>query len=82
MCGCTNSFYITYFEHILDYLIVMNLCSLEDDDVGNFFITQEPNQRVSLVPNFDEESDVVDVHRAKYSDISDAEDFEIPSSQM
>ena len=59
------------------------MCSLEDDDCASLFITQEPCESVPLMPNMGDESDqawvVGDPH---YSDISDADDFEIPSSQV
>ena len=36
----------------------MTLCSLEDEEYGNMFITQEAKNIVPLVPNFDVESDM------------------------
>ena len=65
--------------------------SLEDDDSNGLFITQESREIIPLIPNMgNEESnegevcDMGDVHAVTstpYSDISDAEDFQIPPSQ-
>ena len=60
----------------------MELCSLEDDECSNLFITQEPSQLVPLVPKFDAENGFYGDSHQKYSDISDAEDFELPASQV
>ena len=70
----------------------MDYCSLEDDDYSGVFITQEPQKIVPLVPNFEEEGtdgtggdeamEIGGQNTAQYSDISDFEDFDIPSSQQ
>ena len=70
----------------------MDMCSLEEDEHSDMFITQESRNVVPLFPNFDVESDmevgqgnVVEIGNAsqnQYLDISDAEDFEVPSSQQ
>ena len=68
----------------------MELCSLEEEDYGDMFITLESWKIVPLVPNFDVDcemdinSDVIEIGKTgqtQYSDISDAEDFDIPLSQ-
>ena len=66
--------------------------SLEDDDGSDLFITQESWEIVPLFPIFEENYDKVPHVRPQqegpvprvnyYSDISDAEDFEIPPSQQ
>ena len=69
----------------------MEVCSLEDDEYGNMFITQESRNIVPLVSNLDAEvemdlgSDVLEIGKGastQYSDISDVEDFHLPSSQQ
>ena len=70
----------------------MEVYSLEEEDVGDMFLTQESRNIVSLVPNFEVENEEVTgesnltelgvVRAEHYSDISDAEDFEIPCSQI
>ena len=69
----------------------METYSLEEDDVSAMFITQESWDIVPLIPNLEEntEKDVEITEmldgkhevNAQYSDISDDEVFEIPSSQ-
>ena len=80
------------FSNYLDKIITMELCSLEEDDYGDMFITQSDNNVIPLVANLDNESqmigggaDLMELGKAKcnqYSDISDVEDFDIPSSQQ
>ena len=70
----------------------MEFFSLEEDEVDNMFVTQESKNIVPLVPKFDDENSMeVGVEGAAqkavlcsepYSDISDAEDFQIPCSQV
>ena len=70
----------------------MDICSLEDDDVGNMFITQEPWNVNGNLPNFDLRSgfEPEGLHLSQpnsdnvgqYSDISDDDLMEIPSSQV
>ena len=72
--------------------IIMDFCSLEEEDVGDIFLTQESREIVPLIPNFEVESDIEMVetrstqntNRAatQYSDISDEEDVTIQSSQI
>ena len=68
----------------------MNLCSLEDQDYNELFITQEARNIVPLVQNDDGDFEMdlgVDLleigkgNKPHYSDISDADDFEMPSLQ-
>ena len=70
----------------------MEVCSLEEDDVGDIFLTQSSRNLVPLVPNFGGESDRGGLEvestpnavlcRPIYSDSSDQEDFDIPCSQV
>ena len=70
----------------------MDVFSLEDEDVSDMFLTQQLSKNVEILPNFDLENErflensqvtqMDDGSGACYSDISDAEDFQIPSSQL
>ena len=70
----------------------MEMFSLEEDDANALFITQESRNIVPLIPNFEEnDGNVVEScssnqaeHEVttQYSDISDDDVFQIPSSQM
>ena len=68
----------------------MSVCSLEDDEYGNIFITQEPKKIVDLQPNFEVEDDsdveFLDLEskdsQVHYSDISDDDSVFIPCSQQ
>ena len=70
----------------------MEVFSLEDEDYENVFITQEPTEVVDLQPNFeisqevDSEVQMLDMFiensQPQYSDISDVDDCQIPSSQV
>ena len=65
--------------------------SLEEDDGNELFITQESREIVPLIPNMDnnDENDVEflgvshggESHSMHYSDISDDEMLQVPSSQ-
>ena len=70
----------------------MDVYSLEDPDENSLFITQEPKQIIPFAPSFDvghevdfeapkvsQNEGMGDTH---YSDISDDDVFEIPSSQV
>ena len=69
----------------------MAMFSLEDDDGNDLFITQESRELIPLFPsgleegnnegNMCVESEKEDVLFGQYSDISDDEVFDIPSSQ-
>ena len=68
----------------------MELCSLEDDDYGDMFITQESQNIIPLVPDVDVDTEMGDDHKVleieksvcpQYSDISDADDFNLQPSQ-
>ena len=78
------------FVEVVLKAVIMELCSLEEEDYGDMFITQESPNIVPLVPNFngdcemDSNSDVLEIGKTgqtKYSNISDVEDFELPLSQ-
>ena len=70
---------------------MMDTFSLEEDDASELFITQESRNIVSLFPNFDGKSgnigngtgdgDRNNKNACQYSDISDDEIIDIPSSQ-
>ena len=73
----------------------MDVFSLEDDDVSGLFLTQSSDKSVSQVNDsvilkdpFDFSSPCVSLvsqpkpNDVLYSDISDSEDFNIPSSQI
>ena len=70
----------------------MEIYSLEEEEGGEMFITQQNQNIVPLVPNFDVNVDMdvgEDAHAQKqvlckpiYSDISDDDAFEIPCSQV
>ena len=65
----------------------MEVFSLEDEDYGDLFITQEPKKIVDLSPHFEDnvdKSDEVDLNEKQagepefhYSDISEEESFQI-----
>ena len=70
----------------------MEFYSLEDEEGNNMFLTQESKEIVPLIPNFEVETDMEvgnggaaqkdNLCSNEYSDISDAEDFQIPCSQV
>ena len=70
----------------------MDVFSQVENDGDDIFLTQTPRNLVPLVPNFEAQSDYVGIQggttqnevlcRMQYSDISDAENFDIPCSQV
>ena len=70
----------------------MDVYSLEEEDVGNIFVTQQSRNIVPLVPNFEDEHDMeteepaVTQNNNLWSthnlDISEYDDFQIPCSQV
>ena len=65
--------------------------SLEDDDANGLFITQESREIIPLIPDMSEnydsasefvfETDGKPITQVEYSDISDEEIINVPSSQ-
>ena len=71
--------------------LIMENFSLEEEDTNGLFITQEAREIVPLIPDFNDsdgndmefENSVVNQGHVEnaYSDISDVDDFDVPSSQ-
>ena len=85
--------------HLLGYLLIMEVYSLEDDGFSGLFLTQESHESVSISDNrnhggiigdpMDFTSPCVGLTGRNngstagvYEDISDDDDFNIPSSQV
>ena len=70
----------------------MDFYSLEEEDVGNIFVTQESRNIVAMSPNFNVEVDmevegtemtqITNFCNTQYSDISDEEASQIQCSQV
>ena len=80
------------FNVFWEYSFIMELYSLEEEEGGDMFITQQNKNIVPLIPNFELNGEsVMDTNESAqnqvlcqpiYSDISDDDAFKIPCSQV